>query len=60
MRVLKYLRWILKGRPSIQYDGVTCGCCGAWVKKKFGVPEYMSEGRWDTVGLYGVCVKICR
>ncbi len=54
--MIKWLKWILKGKPIIKYEGYNCGCCGKWVNEKFSVPEYKSVGRWwDTWGLCDGC-----
>lgn len=58
---LKWLKWILKGKPMITYPGYNCGCCGKWIEEEFSIPEYKSEGEyWDTIGLckdQKVCVR---
>jgi len=43
---MKWLKWILKGRPTIKYEGFHCGICGAWIDKKFEMPTYKSNGKW--------------
>jgi hypothetical protein len=51
------IKWILQGKPMIEYTGYNCGCCGKWVEEKFKVPTYQSWGEWyDT---WGLCKECC-
>lgn len=55
---LKWLKWIWNGKTYIKYAGFNCGCCGKWIKKKFKVPKYQSQGKWcDTWGLCEECAN---
>lgn len=57
MKIIKWLKWLLKGKPMIYYEGFHCGICGRWTFQPFELPEYKSDGEWwDT---WGVCEK-CR
>lgn len=50
------LKWVWKGKPYKKYSGFHCGCCGKYVKRKFKVPTYESNGDWaDTWGLCDEC-----
>ena len=54
--MIRWLKWIIKGKPVLQYSGFNCGCCGKWVNRPFSVREYRSMGRWwDTWGLCDEC-----
>jgi hypothetical protein len=54
---MRWLLWMLRGRPYLRYDGYHCGCCGRWIDESFSIPEYKSCGRWwDT---WGVCPNGC-
>lgn len=56
MKLIKWIRWRIKGRPNILYAGFHCGCCGKWVKEKIRVPTYKSDGEWlDTWGICESC-----
>jgi hypothetical protein len=53
--MIKYLLWLLKGKPMVHYTGFNCGCCGAWYDKEYDIPEYKSFGfQFDT---WGLCPK---
>ena len=53
-----WLKWIIKGKPTVQYPGFHCGCCGKYTKKAFSIPEYQSkDGWWNTWGLCSNCGK---
>jgi len=57
-KLYRYLIWIKKGKPMINYNGFHCGCCGKYVKEKFSVPTYKSCGKWwDTWCLCEECCK---
>ena len=56
--MLKFLKWLIKGRPHITYEGHHCGCCGHWTDEKFSIPTFQSCGKWwDTWGLCNTCIK---
>lgn len=58
MQLLKYLRWLLNGKPVIEYEGCNCGCCRVWINESFVVPAYKSGGEWwDTWGICNSCLK---
>ncbi len=49
---IRYLKWLINGKPMIKYSGYTCGCCGKFREDPFEIPEYDSNGEyWDTIGL---------
>lgn len=51
-----WLKWVLKGKPMVHYNGFHCGVCGKWVNDPFEIPEYRSVGGWwDTWGLCEEC-----
>ena len=52
--MISWLKWLLSGRPYIEYPGYHCGCCGKWVDDPFSMPTYKSIGSWDT---WGLCPK---
>ena len=61
MRLLKWIKWRIKGRPKITYSGFNCGCCGNWVTESFQIPEYKSVGEWeDTWGVCEECGNYCQ
>lgn len=52
----RYLMWLLKEKPAVNYQGFNCGCCGVWVSENYSIPAYKSYGKWwDTWGLCDVC-----
>lgn len=53
LKVVRYIRWIMDGKPMIQYSGFHCGCCGKWWAIPFEVAEYESGGEWWDG--WGVC-----
>lgn len=54
---IRWLSWLLKGKPTLTYTGYNCGCCGRWINATFTIPKYRSHGEWwDTVGL---CHNYC-
>ena len=56
--MFKWIKWIIAGKPTVDYLGFHCGCCGKWVNELFAIPEYQSSGRWwDTWGLCNECKK---
>jgi len=56
--MIKFFKWIVKGRLYIDYEGYHCGCCGCWENEKFSIPTYKSNGEWaDTWGLCNECKK---
>lgn len=55
-KFIRYIKWILKRKPYLTYEGYNCGCCGNWINEKFSIPEYKSAGKWwDTWGLCDKC-----
>jgi len=57
MRLFRWLKWIIEGRPFVHYEGYTCGCCGKGWYIPFTIPTYQSSGEyWDTWGLCPVSV----
>ncbi|KKL22478.1 hypothetical protein LCGC14_2435090 [marine sediment metagenome] len=54
--LLRWVLWLLQGKPDVQYDGYHCGICGRWIKSWFLIPTYKSSGEWiDTWGLCPSC-----
>jgi len=54
--MLKFLKWLIEGRPHVTYEGYHCGCCGSWEDEEFSIPTYKSYGKWaDTWGLCSKC-----
>jgi hypothetical protein len=51
MKMIKWLLWLLKGKPAIHLKGYFCGCCGKWYDEDFDVPEY--EVNWFSN--FGLC-----
>lgn len=50
--ILRGIKWLSRGAPSIYYEGYHCGCCGKWWGIPFVVSEFDSAGEWwDTWGL---------
>jgi hypothetical protein len=61
--MLSYIKWLLKGKPTVKYEGFHCGCCGRWNDIEVEIPEYLSEGKWwDTWGIcpIGEGCRTCR
>ena len=53
--MIKWIKWYIKGKSMIKYEGYHCGLCGRWEDETFEIPEYKSCGKWaDT---WGVCKK---
>lgn len=48
---MKWLLWLLKGKPMVHYTGYNCGCCGRRCDKEFDIPEY----RLDWFDTWGLC-----
>lgn len=56
-----WLRWVIKGRPYITYEGYHCGLCRKWMVASFAIREYESEGEWmDTWGICKECIRVKR
>ena len=54
----RYIRWVLKGKPYVEYEGGHCGCCGKWVPEKIKLRDYESNGKWaDTWTLCKQCAN---
>ena len=53
-----YLRWVLRGRPTVKYDGSHCGLCGHWYEELYEVPDYKADPWFDTWGLCGTCAGV--
>ena len=54
--MIKKLIWLLRGKPTIYYNGFNCGCCGSYVKEPLAIRNYESCGEWgDTWGLCPKC-----
>ncbi len=52
MVFLRWIKWLIDGKPAVHYTGYHCGCCGRWVEEPFHIPTYKSEGSdADTIGL---------
>lgn len=53
--MIKWIKWHIRGKPMIKYEGSHCGLCGRWVDEPFTIREYKSQGKWaDT---WGICKK---
>ena len=48
---MKWLWWILRGKPTVKYDGAHCGLCGRWYEESYEVPNYKADPWFDTWGL---------
>ena len=55
MFLFHWLRWILAGKPTVKYDGASCGLCGRWYKEHYEVPTYKADPWIDTWGLCPKC-----
>lgn len=56
--IVKYLKWVFMGRPTIRYNGYRCRYCGNWFDKERNIPIYKSKGWWgDTIGICDSCKK---
>lgn len=55
MRFLRWIRWLVAGRPVVNYTGANCGCCGRWYSEDFSVPAYLADPWLDTWGLCSLC-----
>jgi hypothetical protein len=51
MKLIKWLLWVLKGKPMIHHTGYNCGCCGKWYDEEFDVPEHKD----DWFSYWGLC-----
>lgn len=59
MKFLKYVIWLLKGKPTISYTGFSCGMCGKWVDMNYKIAKYLSAGAWmDTTGFCNECLSV--
>jgi hypothetical protein len=57
-KFFSWIKWKLKGKPTISYTGYNCGLCGKWVDKSFSVPTYKSLGSWwDTWSVCEECLN---
>jgi len=55
-KLYRYLKWLIKGKPVVNYQGFNCGCCGEWIYENYSIPTYQSCGEWgDTWGLCDNC-----
>ena len=56
IKFIRWIRWLIQRKPTIQYSGYNCGCCGKWVTEQFNIRTIDSCGRWwDTWGLCDEC-----
>ncbi len=52
---MRWLWWILCGKPMLSYSGFHCGICGKWFDEPFSIPDYQSSGEW--VDSWGLCLN---
>jgi hypothetical protein len=44
--MFNYIRWVLRGKPTVKYEGFKCRVCGRWNDRNFEIRDYLSEGEW--------------
>jgi Pyruvate/2-oxoacid:ferredoxin oxidoreductase delta subunit len=55
MKIIKYISWYLRGKPTIKYEKLWCRSCGQYFNETLIIPDYEQKPNSFTLNFCNRC-----